>query len=99
MIWAAFVEVADRCWLAGGHIAIEWPRGCCYWKEPEVIAFISKYAMQLCKLSGSWLGLVSVVNGLPVRKPWTVATTCEQLREELGKHEAPLWLRFSPLGE
>ncbi len=45
--------------------------------------------MQLCKLSGCALGLVSVVNGLPIRKPWTVATTCKQLREEVGKHECP----------
>ena len=44
--------------------------------------------MQMCKFSGCSLGLVSK-SGLPIRKPWTVATTCRQLREELGKHECP----------
>ena len=88
-IWAAFEIVARRCWQAGGHIAIEWPRGCSYWHEPAVIAFLSKYDMQLCKFSGCSLGLVSTRNGLPIRKPWTVATTCKQLREDLIKHACP----------
>ena len=55
-IWAAFEIVARRCWQAGGHIAIEWPRGCSYCHEPAVIAFLCKSDMQLCKfwmLAGS----------------------------------------------
>ena len=88
-IWAAFIVVAERCWLAGGHLAIEWPRGCSYWHEPDVVAFMKKYDMKLCKFSGCALGLVSVRNGLPIRKPWTVATTCSQLREGLGRFECP----------
>ena len=57
LIWDSFETVARRCWLAGGQIAIEWPRGCSYWHEPAVIVFLSKYGMQLCKFNGWSLGV------------------------------------------
>ena len=79
-LWLSFEAVAAACVANGGHIAIEWPQSCSYWKVPRVRSFIKRYALQSVSFDGCAYGLVSQVAataGRPIRKPWCIASNCE----------------------
>ncbi len=42
-LFSNFAQVAAACSANGGHIAIEWPRGCSYWSHLEVQALLRKH--------------------------------------------------------
>ena len=75
-----------RC---GGHVAIEWPRACSYWRENAVTSFVSKHGFSRVTFDGCALGLVSNRTGLPIKKPWAVLTSCPQLVSALQVFVCP----------
>ena len=71
-IWTAFKVVARECIKHKGHIAVEWPSGCDYWRKHIVQEFFEEL-LEKIKFDGCALGLRSDYND-PIRKPWSVAT-------------------------
>ena len=82
-IWSAFTKVVRRTLEHGGDVAIEWPNGCEYWKWPEVVSFLREVGMESVRVDGCSLGLTSRVTGLPIMKPWRIASTSPVFLEGL----------------
>jgi hypothetical protein len=86
-----FGRLADQTAEAGGVIAFEWPTGVEGWALPQLVAIINRHQLIKVHFHGCMLGLVTP-EGVPMRKAWTVATNCSELRATLaaarcdGKH-------------
>ena len=73
----------------GALIAIEWPRYNRYWEEDVVQNFIGEMGLGFVTFDGCMFGLVSNKSkniGMPIRKPWKVATNSPVLRRLLSVH-------------
>jgi hypothetical protein len=77
-IWDNFVKLVKFCDENTTNIpvgvVIEWPKGCTYWKNSKVMAFMEFRGMLSVSFDGCYFGLQSSDNHLPIRKPWTSAT-------------------------
>ena len=79
VLWRHFVIVADACRRNGGKVAFEWPRGCLYWKDRRVKAFLRRTAAQSYDFDGCMFGLRSQAHKTKdrlLRKPWRIASDC-----------------------
>ena len=88
-LWASFVTVAEVVLSHGGVVAIEWPQQCAYWEREEVKTFLAKHNLVRAIFHGCAYGLVSKAAstlGMPIKKPWTVATNSAALRAVLDRH-------------
>ena len=91
-LWAHFEVVAIAAFLHGWLIAIEWPKTCAYWKRKKVKALLLLLGLQRIEIHGCMLGLTAS-DGLPIKKPWYIATNCSELLSMLkgkvckGHHE------------
>ena len=65
--------MARECQKNGGKIAVEWPKGCQYWRMNQVNEFINELKLAKVNIDGCALGL-KVDKGVPMLKPWTIAT-------------------------
>ena len=77
------------------HIALEWNRGCRYWKLPMVQRVLNDYGMKLYDFDGCAVGLKSS-SGIPIRKPWTVATNHEKLGNRLSQFRCKCTVKHYP---
>ena len=84
-----FITVAEKIIERGGDISFEWPSSCELWNEPAVESMIHKFSLNKVKMHGCAAGLISARTGLPVKKPWTIATSSPRVAEELGKFQCP----------
>ena len=67
--------IAARAVLAkGGSVSFEWPEGCDGWETNPVKSFMKEFDMAVAHCHGCSMGVVSS-RGVPMRKPWAVATT------------------------
>ena len=72
--------VAEACHANGGHIAIEWPRACLYWRGRSVKASIRRWACTVHHFDGCMYNLRSqaaATRGKLLRKPWSIATNAD----------------------
>ena len=81
-LWSNFEVIARAAYAAGNYIAIEWPRGCSYWKLPKVVKLMRELRLEFVHFDGCMLGLKSR-KGNPIRKPWSIATNSQCLIQEL----------------
>ena len=88
-IWSCFAKCAILLKSLGGHICIEWPTACAYWKWECVENLVEMLGLKSVKVHGCALGLKSVVNGMPIKKPWTLKTDVPTIVEELEKYKCP----------
>ena len=79
MIWSTFASCARKLAAKGGKIAMEWPRGCRYWKYDFVIEFLAELNMACVSFDGCMLNLRSKSSQELIKKPWQIATNCEEL--------------------
>ena len=84
-----FSIVAERVLQRGGDISFEWPTACTMWNDPEVMNMIDRFSLNKVNMHGCAAGLKSSKSGLPVKKPWTIATTAPSVIEELSKFQCP----------
>ena len=80
--------VAREVQLAGGYLAMEWPRQCAYWQEIDVQQFVREYGLQSVYVDGCMFGLVSIhgsTSGIPIRKPWRIDTNSPVLMQHLAR--------------
>ena len=68
------------------HVAIEWPQNCRYWKFPRVVRFMKEHSLLSYSFHGCMLGTVDL-DGTPIKKPWTVATSLHEIGMELSKYQ------------
>ena len=64
-------------------MAIEWPRSSSYWRDRKVKAALRKWGCEQHHLDGCMYGLVSQVaatSGMPLKKPWTIASNATGFR-------------------
>jgi len=78
-LWRNFETLARYAHSKGNHIALEWPRNCKYWKLPKVKALCKSIGLEQVHFDGCMLGLTSVVDGKPIKKPWTIATSSKEI--------------------
>ena len=65
-------------------IAVEWPKGCTYWKLPKVKGILDKHGLDKSDFDGCAVGIVNA-DGIPLKKPWSVATNVGMLGKTLSK--------------
>jgi len=82
-LWENFVVVAARCIRKGGHVSIEWPRSCAYWREKRVQDFLARHSFESIDFDGCMVGLTDGA-GTPVRKPWRVASTSGHVLDQFA---------------
>ena len=82
------LELPKNVLNMGGKIAIEWPKGCAYWKLEMVNKFVNKYELGTIHCSGCAMGLVSD-EGLPIRKTWQIASNDKHLLEGFNGKYCP----------
>ena len=87
-IWIAFKAVARESIKHNGHIAVEWPSGCDYWRYHIVQEFFAELQLEKIKFDGCALGLRSDSND-PIRKPWSVATNNGHIFRAFAKYTCP----------
>ena len=68
---------------------MEWPSACAYWRWKCVENLVEMLGLKPVKVHGCALGLKSVVNGMPIKKPWTLKTDVPTIVEELEKYICP----------
>ena len=68
-------------------MCIEWPTACAYWKWDCVEKLVEMLGLKTVRVHGCALGLKSVVNGKPIKKPWTLKTDVEDIVENLEKYK------------
>ena len=78
-----FGTLCTKVAAALGVIAFEWPTGIEGWQLPELQAIIAKHDLELINFHGCMFGLVST-EGVAMKKSWTVATNCFELKQELA---------------
>ena len=87
-IWTAFKAVARECIKYNGHIAVEWPSGCDYWKYHIVIKFFEELQLTKIRFDGCALGLRSD-HDCPIKKPWSIATNNGHIYRAFSKYSCP----------
>ena len=88
MLWAAATAIMLEARDLGAVIAFEWPTFCEYWTRDEVRAHMEEMEYRFLYIHGCMYGLRSIARatkGLPIKKPWTIATDCPNLRTCLNK--------------
>ena len=81
-IWSAFVDLVNSMEFAKPLIAIDWPRSCTYWDDKAVDKFVIRNNMTSVKFDGCAVG-VKTIDGIPMKKPWTVKTNMHCLHNYL----------------
>ena len=60
LIWKAFERCARKLVAKGGKVAKEWPKGCVYWKWPNIVAFFKELGFEFIDFDGCMLKLFSL---------------------------------------
>ena len=84
-LWKAFerfVQLLTRSF----EVAIEWPQNCRYWRFPRILKFINEFSLKRYHFHGCMLGTKDH-EGIPIKKPWTVATTIDEIGLELSQYQ------------
>ena len=83
-IWYNFTKVALETNHRGGRVAIEWPKGCKYWKWPHIQDFMRSLGIvHYAEVDGCMLGFRTSNGGGP-KKVFTVATNDKTLFDTLN---------------
>ena len=94
-----FSRLADINSSLGGEAALEWPRTCAYWRERKVLELINRLGLEDVFVDGCALGVVAQHGadaGLPILKPWRIATSCQELRDDFREYRCPGHDRHAP---
>ena len=85
----SFIRLANAVTKTPGTWSFEWPTSATGWKLPELQggadSFDDTDNIRIAHFHGCRLGLTSVVDGAPIKKPWTVLTTNHALASDLGE--------------
>ena len=84
-LWKAFERFIQRL-TRDFEVAIEWPQNCRYWRFPRVLKFIHEFSLKRYDFHGCMLGTKDH-EGIPIKKPWTVATTIDEIGLELSQYQ------------
>ena len=95
LLFDAVRKIAGLVQRVGGYIAMEWPRQCSYWLDPDVQQFVWEHGLQSVHLDGCMFGLVAQHgsrSGVPIKKPWRIDTNSPALLQHVartcdGSHE------------
>ena len=87
-LWLSAVEVAHEVRNVGGRVAIEWPRNCAYWRWNCVRKLAKEMGFRFAKFDGCAFGLKDP-EGVPMRKPWMLATDDDHLHAALADKTCP----------
>ena len=95
-LWVSFVKMATYVKSASSHahIAMEWPKGCSYWRLRKVECFVKEFLPLRCICNGCMVELRSIKNGKLIAKPWSIKTDCIEITEAFAgytcNHEATM---------
>ena len=88
-LYASFLGVASAVLLKGGHLTLEWPSRCRYWKQPGVTALLavdelawSDFRVRAC--AHGQLIESGKDKGKALTKVWRIASTIPGLDKALG---------------
>ncbi len=77
-LMANFVILAKAVMDKRGDIVFEWPAYNRLWKQPETMAMVREFKLDMVKLHGCALGLTDT-QGVPIKKPWCFATSIPEV--------------------
>ena len=83
-LWEGFERIAQCVVNLGGHVCIEWPARCTYWKDPEVRKCLHNIGFTSAYLDGCAYGTVNST-GVPLLKPWRVATNSPVIASHIAR--------------
>ena len=49
-LWTNFERAALHCKNVGNSVILEWPRGCSYWDDSRVSAFLERLGFSFCRV-------------------------------------------------
>ena len=84
-----FEKVAREVVEQGGDVSFEWPTGCALWKHELTQNLINGLSMNKVNMHGCAAGLTSSKDNVPIKKPWTVASTSPAIIDALNKFQCP----------
>ena len=89
-LWLKFEDLCEKVNGLSGHIAIEWPRACAYWRWTRVVALLARFDLAVVDFDGCAYNMRSVVcSELFVKKPWRIATNNKPLLRSLVGKRCP----------
>ena len=100
VLWEASAMLMTEAKLYKSLTSFEWPTGCDYWDRPYVQEHMREMEYAFVDFHGCMFGLKSVARatkGLPIRKPWTVATDCPELAKALDRKCVGGWRHVDPV--
>ena len=77
-----FLHLARIVKQGGGTVSFEWPRHCSGWRANLVLRMIKELSMEKVEIDGCTLGVKSLKTDKPIKKPWSIATTCSEMQQE-----------------
>ena len=84
-LFANFMILARLALSFNGIIVNEWPKGCAYWKYPNVKEFFAEINAYFMEINGCALGLKSIVEDEKyITKPWSLACANFAFLDGLG---------------
>ena len=66
LLWKSFEAFLDEMGHLSPSIAIEWPKGCTYWKLPKVKSILDKHGLDKSDFDGCAVGIVNA-DGIPLK--------------------------------
>ena len=81
MLCASFVDLRDGLTACQPLTRIKWPRSCVDWNWNRIHKWLDKRKLKKLHSDGCRFRLTDL-NGTLVKKPWTFATDCQELRQE-----------------
>ena len=84
-LWKAF-ERFIQLLTRNFEVAIERPQNCRYWRFPRILKFINEFSLKRYDFHGCMLGTKDH-EGIPIKKPWTVATTVDEIGLEFSQYQ------------
>ena len=94
LLWDKAAKVMLAARELGAVIAFEWPTSCEHWWREEVWRHMTDMQYHYLEIHGCMYGLRSIARatrGLPIRKPWSIATDCVSLGTYLNKTCRGYW--------
>ena len=94
ILWKASVSIMYMAREVGAVVGFEWPTFCEYWKRDEVWEHMENMDYRFLRIHGCRYGLRSIAKatkGMPIKKPWTIATDCLPMAKYLNRRCRTTW--------
>ena len=83
-----FIVVGRAVLEKGGDVSFEWPSSCSLWDEEQTMSMVEEFSLNKFHIHGCAVDLKDE-HGVPIKKPWTIATSSPSLAKRLSGLKCP----------